>query len=54
LPAFDERDDLHLRAALGAEQRIDLIHLLDQRCPPLPRFFGAGVTTEFWTAAGGA
>jgi hypothetical protein len=29
----DEGDDLHLSAAVGAQQRVDLVHLLDQRRP---------------------
>jgi len=42
LPALEERDDLHLRAALGTKQWVHLVDLFDQRCPTLSGLLGAG------------
>ena len=44
---LDKADDLHLTAALGADQRIGLIHLLDQRRPALARGLAIGPENRF-------
>ena len=44
---LDKADDLHLTAALGADQRIGLIHLLDQRRPTLARSLAIGSENRF-------
>ena len=43
LAGFDESDDLHGPAALGAQQRVDLVDALDQHRPTLADFSTVGV-----------
>ena len=52
LMPLDKADDLHFPAALGAEQRIGLIHLLDQRRPALARGLAIGAENRFSIAFG--